>query len=247
MLLRTPGYSAINVGGLAIGMAVAMLIGLWVYDELSFNRYHDNYDSIVQLWHGETNPDKQEISGGLAMQFAVAGALKDDYQHYFKHVIRSWWTGDYTLATADTKFRRKGKFMEPAAIEVLSLRMLKGSYASLSDPKGFILSESTATAIFGTEDPIGKSLRIDNGIDVHVTGVYDDIPANSTFGDVQFIGTFAQIQQLNPWIGKNPSDWDNTYQQLYAQLQPNVTVESVNAGVRDLYHKYLPDESDHLP
>ena len=242
MLLRTPGYSAINVGGLAIGMAVAILIGLWVYDELSFNRYHDNYDSIVQLWHGETNPDTQEISGGLAMQFAVAGALKDDYQHYFKHVIRSWWTGDFTLGTADTKFRRKGKFMEPAAIEVLSLRMLKGTHASLSDPKGFILSESTATAIFGTEDPIGKVLRIDNGIDVHVTGVYDDIPANSTFGDVQFIGTFAQIQQLKPWIGKNPSDWENTYQQLYAQLQPNVTVESVNAGVRDLYHKYLPDD-----
>ena len=242
MLLRTPGYSAINVGGLAIGMAVAMLIGLWVYDELSFNKYHDNYDSIVQLWHGETNPDSQEISGGLAMQFALAGALKDDYQHYFKHVVRSWWTGDYTLATADKKFRRKGKFMEPAAIEVLSLRMLKGSNTSLSDPKGFILSESTAMAIFGTEDPIGKVLRIDNGIDVHVTGVYEDIPANSTFGDVQFIGTFAQIQQLRPWIGKNPSDWDNTYQQLYAQLQPNVTVESVNAVVRDLYHKYLPDD-----
>jgi putative ABC transport system permease protein len=116
MLLRTKAYSAINVAGLAIGMAVAMLIGLWVYDELSFNRYHDNYDSIVQLWHGETNPATQEISGGLAMQFAVAGALKDDYQHYFKHVIRSWWTGDYTLATADTKFRRKGKFMEPDVI-----------------------------------------------------------------------------------------------------------------------------------
>lgn len=240
MLLRAKVYSAINVGGLATGMAVAMLIGLWVYDELSFNRYHDNYDSIVQLWHGETNPDTQEISGGLAMQFAVAGALKDDYQHYFRHVIRSWWTGDYTLATADAKFRRKGKFMEPAAIGVLSLRMLKGSYASLSDPKGFILSESTATAIFGRVDPIGKALRIDNGIDVHVTGVYSDIPANSTFGDVQFIGTFAQIQELKPWIGKNPSDWDNTYQQLYAQLQPNVTVESVNAGIRDLYHKYLP-------
>jgi len=242
VLLRTKGYSAINVGGLAIGMAVAILIGLWMYDELSFNKYHDNYDSVVQLWHGETNPETQEISGGLAMQFAVAGALKDDYQHYFKHVIKSWWTGDYTLATADTKFRRKGKFMEPAVIEVLSLRMLKGSQASLSDPKGFILSESTATAIFGTDDPIGKTLKIDNGIDVHVTGVYEDIPTNSTFGDVQFMGTFAQIQQLKPWIGKDPSDWDNTYQQLYAQLQPNVTVESVNAGVRNLYQKYLPDD-----
>ncbi len=235
-------HSLINIGGLAIGMAVAMLIGLWVYDELSFNKYHENYDSIVQLWHGQTDPDAQAISGGLAMQYAVAGALKSDYQHYFKHVIRSWWTGDYTLATADSKFRRKGKFMEPAAIEVLSLRMMKGTTASLNDPTGFILSASSATAIYGSDDPIGKVLRIDNGIDVHVTGVYEDMPANSTFGDVQFIGTFVEIQNLKPWIGKNPSDWDNTYQQLYAQLQPNISVESTNAGIRDMYFKYLPED-----
>jgi len=241
-LLRNKGYSLINIGGLAIGMTVAMLIGLWVYDELSFNKYHENYDSIVQLWHGQTDPDVQTISGGLAMQFAVAGALKSDYQHYFKHVIRSWWTGDYTLATADNKFRRKGKFMEPAAIEVLSLRMMKGTTASLNDPAGFILSASSATAIYGSDDPIGKVLRIDNGIDVHVTGVYEDMPANSTFGDVQFIGTFVEIQNLKPWIGKNPSDWDNTYQQLYAQLQPNVSVESTNAGIRDQYFNYLPED-----
>ena len=241
-LLRNKGYSLINIGGLAIGMTVAMLIGLWVYDELSFNKYHENYDSIVQLWHGQTDPDAQAISGGLAMQYAVAGALKSDYQHYFKHVIRSWWTGDYTLATADNKFRRKGKFMEPAAIEVLSLRMMKGTNASLNDPTGFILSASSATAIYGSDDPIGKVLRIDNGIDVHVTGVYEDMPANSTFGDVQFIGTFVEIQNLRPWIGKNPSDWDNTYQQLYAQLQPNVSVESTNAGIRGLYLKYLPED-----
>jgi predicted permease len=241
-LLDNKGYSLINIGGLALGMTVTMLIALYVYDEISFNKYHDNYDSIVQLWHGETNPDTEVISGGLAMQFAVAGTLKEDYQHYFKHVIRSWWTGDYTLATGDATYTRRGKFMEPSAIEVLSLRMLKGNYASLKDPSGFILSESTAAIIFGTDDPIGKMLRVNNGIDVLVTGVYEDIPANSTFGDVEFIGNFQQIQNLQPWIGSNPSDWDNTYQQLYAQLQPNASVATVNAGIRDLYFKYLPEE-----
>ncbi len=242
MLLRTKGYSVINIGGLAIGMTVTMLIALWVYDELSFNRYHTNYDSIVQLWHGENNPETKAISGGMAMQFAVAGALKDEYQHFFKHVIRSWWTGDNTLATSDAKFMRKGKFMEPAAIEVFSLHMLKGTNASLEDPNGFILSHSTASIMFGTEDPIGKTLRIDNGIDVHVTGVYENIPANSTLGDVEFIGNFRQIQTLHPWIGSNPSDWDNTYQQLYAQLQPNVTIDAVNSGIKDIYFKHLPEE-----
>ena len=64
------------------------------------------------------------------MQFAVARPLKDDYQHYFKHVIRSWWTADYTLATAVAKYTRRGKFMEPAVIGVLSLRMLNISRAT---------------------------------------------------------------------------------------------------------------------
>jgi putative ABC transport system permease protein len=242
MLLRTKGYSSINVGGLAIGMAVAMLIGLWVYDELSFNKYHKNYDSIVQFWHGQTDPNTQVIDGGLAMQYATAAALRNDYQHYFKHVIRSWWTGDHTLATANEKFRRRGKFMEPAAIEVLTLRMVKGTPASLNDAKSIILSASTAKGIFGDDDPIGKALRINNELDVQVTGVYDDIPANSAFGDVQFIGTFAAIQILLPWIGKNPSDWDNTYLQLYGQLQPGVTVESANATIHDIYLKNYPDD-----
>lgn len=242
MLGRTKGYSGINVGGLAVGMAVAMLIGLWVYDELSFNKYHKNYDSIVQFWHGQTDPDTQVIDGGLAMQYAPASALKNDYQHYFKHIIRSWWTGDHTLATANEKFRRKGKFMEPSAIEVLTLHMLKGTEASLNDPKSIILSASTAKEIFGNDDPIGKSLRINNDLDVQVTGVYDDIPANSTFGDVQFISTFAAVQILLPWVGQNPSDWENTYLQLFGQLQSGVTVESANAAIHDIYLKYSPGD-----
>jgi putative ABC transport system permease protein len=250
MLLRTKGYSSINIGGFAIGMAVAMLIGLWVYDELSFNQYHKNYDSIVQFWHGQTDPNTQLIDGGLAMQYAPAAALKNDYQHYFKHIIKSWWTGDHTLATANEKFRRKGKFMEPSAIDVLTLHMLQGNQASLDDPKSILLSASTAKEIFGGDNPdgyreddaINKMLRINNGLDVQVTGIYEDIPANSAFGDVQFVGTFAGIQMLMPWIGKNPSDWENTYLELYGQLQPGVTVESANAAIHDMYLKYYPDD-----
>src|SRR5678809_715315 len=97
--------------------------------------------------------------------------------------------------------------------------MLKGNHSSLDDPSGIVLSASTAEAIFGADDPIGKTLRVDNAIDVKVTGVFEDIPSNSTFGDIQFIGTFQQVQTMHPWIGKNPNDWENTYMQLYAQLQ----------------------------
>ncbi|MEO6453841.1 MAG: ABC transporter permease, partial [Ginsengibacter sp.] len=103
-LTKTKGYSAINIGGLAVGMAVAMLIGLWIWDELSFDKYHKNYDTIAQVWAGGTDPETSKIDGGVALQFPMAAVLKKDYKHYFKHVLMAWWVGDYMLSSDNTRF-----------------------------------------------------------------------------------------------------------------------------------------------
>src|SRR5436190_11360476 len=92
-LIKSKGYSAINIGGLAVGMAVAILIGLWLYDELSFDKYHKHYDRIGQIWAGGTDPETSEISGSIAMQYPTGTVLKTNYQHYFKHVLMAWWVG----------------------------------------------------------------------------------------------------------------------------------------------------------
>ena len=68
--------SAINIGGLAVGMAVAVLIGLWIFDEMSFNKYHKNHESIGQVWAGGTDPDTKEMDGSISMQLPMGAVLK---------------------------------------------------------------------------------------------------------------------------------------------------------------------------
>jgi hypothetical protein len=205
-LVNNKGYSAINIGGLAVGMAVAMLIGLWIWDELSFNKYHKNYDSIGQIWAGGTDPETSKIDGSVSMPFPLGATLKNNYGQNFKHVLMAWWIGDYTLSLNNNKFIKKGEFIEAGAPDMLSLKMLSGTYEALNDPHSIILSKSTAGAIFGKEDPMNKSLKIDNRIDVKVTGVYEDIPENNRFSEVQFFSPWALWVSSNDWIKQNENN-----------------------------------------
>src|SRR5882762_2524651 len=173
-LVKNKVYSFINIGGLAVGMGVAMLIGLWVYDEINFNQYHKNYESIAQVRRYYTDPNTHETNGVDNMHYPMSAILRSDYKQYFKHVVMAWWLNDYSLSTIDKKISRKGEFMDAEGMDMLSLKMLKGNYTSLNELHSIVLSKSTADAIFGKEDPLNKNLKIDNRIDVVVTGVYED-------------------------------------------------------------------------
>lgn len=239
-LLKNKGYSFINIGGLTMGMTVAMFIGLWVYDELSFNKYHKNYQDIAQVWSCDTNPETQSVSGGQSIQYPVAATLAGNYPQYFKHVLMAWWAGDNTLSVADKKFSKKGQFIEGGALEVFSLKMLKGSYTSLNDPHSIILSKSAAESIFGNDDPMNKSLNIDGRMVVEVTGVYEDIPRNNRFSEIQFFAPFSLWLSFNEWAQQKEADWDNRPFNIYVQLQPGITMDAANAAIKDLYAKNVP-------
>ena len=239
-LLRNKGYSLINIGGLTIGMTVAMFIGLWIYDELSFNKYHKNYDYIAQVWGGSTDPETSEIGGFYSIQYPVGTVLENNYPQYFKHVLMAGGIGDYAVALNNEKFSRKGQFIEPGVLDMLSLKMLKGSYRSLDKPNSIVLSKSAAASIFGNENPINKRLQIDNRMEVDVTGVYEDIPQNNRFGEVQFFAPWSLWLQHNEWAKKRVTDWDNRPFNLFVQLQPNASFNTVNAAIKDLYYKNVP-------
>ena len=241
-LLRNKGYSFINIGGLATGMTVAILLGLWIYDELSFNKYYKNYDSIAQIWRGGIDQTTSAIVGGHAVQYPLGPVLRTEYERYFKHAVRAWWIGDHTLNIDGKKISKIGEFIEEDAIEMLSLKMIQGSNQSLVNPHSIILSESTAKAIFGNEDPMHKSMTIDNTIDVQVTGVYEDIPKNSRFGAVQYFAPWAMIEELQPSLKNAQSDWDNNNLMVFVQLQPGVSAEEVNSAIKDVYYKYMPKD-----
>lgn len=239
-LVRDKGYSFINIGGLALGMTVAILIGLWVHDELSFNKYHDNYDRIAQVYKGESNPETGTINTRQSLWFPLAAALKSQYQQYFKHVLLAWYVGDYTLSNQDQKLTKTGQFIEGGAPEMLSLKMLKGSHAALNDPHSIILSASAAEAIFGKDDPMNKGLKINNQMDVIVTGVYEDLPPNNQFAQVKFFAPWTLFVSSNQWIKDRENSWDSDSFLIYVQVESNTTVDAVNSGIKDFFFTYPP-------
>jgi putative ABC transport system permease protein len=241
-LLRNKVYSFINIGGLAVGMAVAMLIGLWVWDELSFNKYHHNYDDIAHVRGYSTDPNTGETDGTESMQFPMGAVLKNSYKPYFKHVLMAFWAGSFTLSDDTKKIPSKGKFFEPGVIDMLSLKMLKGTNTALNDPHSIILAQSKAKAIFGDADPLNKTLKIDNRMDVTVTGVYEDLPRNTQFGEVQFFSPWALWVSSNEWIKRCENSWDNNSFSIYVQVQPNTSIEAANTAFKGFYSKSIPKE-----
>ena len=184
-LLRNKGYAAINIGGLALGMSVALLIGLWVLDELSFNKYHTNSRRIARvLYHASA---RGEIVTSTWTSIPLGPELRKSFGHDFKHVVTSTYLQDHIIALEDKKFSQQGLFMDSGAPEMLTLEMMRGTRSGLKDMNSILLSESSAVALFGDADPINRMVKIDNAMDVKVTGVYKDLPKNSEFHEVKFI------------------------------------------------------------
>lgn len=241
-LFKNKVYSFINIGGLAVGMSVAILIGLWIYDELSYNKYHKNYEGIAQIRNIGTDPNTGITRSGPALQFPLGTALKNNYKHYFKHVLQAFWVGDYTLSAGNDKYPKRGEFIDGDVIDMLSLKMLKGSAASLQDPHSVILSQSTAQAIFGSQDPVNKNLKIDNRMDVVVRGVYEDLPKNNRFADIEFFSPWSLWVSSNDWVKASENEWNNSSFNVFVQLQPNVSVEQANMALQGFYDKNAPKQ-----
>jgi putative ABC transport system permease protein len=241
-LIKNKVYSFINISGLAVGMAVAILIGLWVYDEVTFNKSDINYKSVAQVRRYFTDPNTHETMGVDNMHLPMVAILRNNYKQYFKHVVTAWWPGDYSVSTADKKISSKGEFMDPGGLDMLSLKMLRGSYNSLNDLHSIVISKSTAEAFFGKDDPINKTLKIDNRIDAAVTGVYEDIPDNSRYADVQFFAPWDLWVVSNDWIKDAQSNWGNSSFPIFVQLQPNVSMQTANAAIKNFFYNSVPKE-----
>ena len=240
-LLRNKGYSVINIGGLAIGITVSIFIGLWIYDEISFNKYHANYDRIAIVRHGGIEPQSGEYFGGPAMQFPVGATLKSNYSHLFETIVQAWWPGDYVISDGgDKKFSKKGIFLEGPALEMFSFKMIKGNYGSLDRPNSVVISKTMAKTLFGVEDPMNKAIRIDNRMDAEVTGVFEDIPRNNMLGELQFVAPWSLFYDNNTWLHNLETDWGSHMTNVYVLIQENTTMDAANDAIHNLFQENAP-------
>ncbi len=239
-LIKNKGYSAINIGGLALGIAVVILIGLWVIDEFTFDKYHKNYSRIAQIYGRSINSDNGDMEAGPAMMYITGTVLKEHYADHFKHILRANWIQDYTLQIESDIYTRTGEFIESGALEMFSLDMILGDKNSLNEPNDVVLSRSTATAIFGTENPIGKTIRIDNQWEAVVRGVYQDLPKNTRFENVKFFANWDLYETNNEFI--NPDIWDDYSYNLYVELKSESDFLSTDEALNQFFVDYAPDD-----
>ncbi|HSK12222.1 MAG TPA: ABC transporter permease, partial [Phnomibacter sp.] len=239
-LLKAKGYSLINIGGLAVGMAVTMLIGFWVYDELSFNKYHDNYERIAQVLQSANFNGKVETQ--TAMPAVMGPELREKYGSEFKYVVQSSWIGEYLLTIGDKQHVKQGIFFEPDAPDMLSLKMEHGTSRGLEDPYSVLLSASASRTIFGKEDPIGKVIRFNRTDDVKVTGVFEDLPQNSSFARVEMILPWQLWLIQNPWVKQMQDPWGSNFSQTFVQLADHGDVDMVSSRIRDVKMHHISEE-----
>lgn len=237
-LVKNKGYSFINIGGLSLGMAVALLIGLWVYDELSFNKYHENYESIAQVSRIETRGGEKKVNN---VQVTGLGTLlKNEYATQFENVaIVRGRPEERVLAFGENRFSQSGYFMQPEGPEMFSLNMIQGSRDGLKDLKSIFLSESLAKKLFGDDDPINQVVKMDSDLDLEVTGVYEDLPNNSTFHDASYFAPFDLY--INGWGSLEA--WDNYFVYIFVQLHPNGNFEEASEIIKDVMKAHIGPEN----
>jgi len=231
-LLKNKVHSFINITGLSVGMAVAMLIGLWIWDELTYDRYFKHHDRIAQVLQN------QNFSGTTATWWTMppptAATIRDVYGGYFKYALMSSWTSPHILSLGETQISKSGNFIEEQAPEMFSLKMLKGTRAGLKDPHSILLSASLAKAFFGDKDPMDQLLKIDNTSDVKVTGVYEDFPSNTSLAEMSYMLPWKLFEINTPQLSRLTQPWGINAFQTFVQIADNVTMEQASAQIRNI-------------
>jgi len=223
-------YSFINIVGLSGGMAVATLIGLWIYNEVSFNKKFDHYSRIAQVIQNVTN--NGEVQTWTSVPYPLADELRKNYGSDFKYIVMTEGWGDHTITINQKKLKETGGFFEKDAPEMFTLKMLQGSRNTLNDPSSVLISASAAKAYFGNDDPINRIIKIDQDPPVKVSGVYEDFPLNSTFAGLNFMGAWDAFYKNND-LKSMDDPWRPNFTTIFVQLNDNVDFATASARIRD--------------
>jgi len=216
---RHKGYSFINIAGLAIGMACCILILLWVQDELSYDRFHENGSDIYRVIQDIKFADHDTT-------WAITqGPLGPSLAADFPEIINATRiTGRrFRLTYDDKSFDEILGMADGSIFEMFTFPLVKGDSATaLSDPHSIVITEEMAEKYFGNEDPLGKTIKADNQWDFQVTGILKEVPHNSHL-KFDFLIPFIFGRELNYTVDR----WGNSQFRTYVQLQKGAPVEGV--------------------
>ena len=235
--LRRGGiYSAINIGGLAIGMAAAILILAWIYHEWSYDRFHTKEKQLYVVY------ERGLYNGVLGCSDwtpkVLGPTLKTDYPE-ITGVARMSINNSLLFTNDDSRFKIQTCYTDPDFLTMFDFPLLCGDHeTALNDPYSVILTEKAAIRLFGSDDPMGKALLINNQYPVKVTGVMKDLPNNTLFNfEALTPVSFMKVQGLYDEI------WLSFTLRTYVELQQHARLDLVNESIRDIINKHTDNRA----
>ncbi len=240
-IIKNKAFFLLNAGGLTIGLTAVLLISLWVHSELSYNSSLTHYDDIAAVMQNQNRGDEIRTYTGQPMQ--MAPVLREEYGNHFKHVATSARPRQYNFNYNNEMLLVEGRFAEPDLANILDLKILAGSKDALKDISSALISESTAKNIFGVEDPMGKAITINNKMEVKIAGIYEDLPNNSSFADLNFIAPFELLKKTYNYESR--LSWGNYWFQVYVQLNDKNGIANAATAIKDVFlEKYVERTND---
>ncbi|MGZ3822806.1 MAG: ABC transporter permease, partial [Mucilaginibacter sp.] len=240
-LSKNKAYSFLNIFGLAIGIACAALIFLWVEDEVNFDAVNIKKDRLYLAW------ENQKYDTYVFTESSTPGVMGPAMQAELPGVANVCRTSEGTtsllFAQGDKSVFASGKYVEASIFSMFTLPFVQGNASSaFSQLHSLVITEKTAKKFFGNEkNVIGKSIRVDNKQDYIISGVLKDIPANTTL-QFEWLMPFKIYWDQSPWL----KSWGNNSLSTYVELKPGVNVETVNKQLYGYIQKRIPKSLGHV-
>lgn len=239
-LLANKGYSVINIAGLAVGLTVTLLLGLWIADELAYNRNFKDRAKIAIVMQNKLGG--QQIQTAPWTPYPLAEALRAEHGDAFEEVALSSGPWEQRIDWHNNIYYFNGTYVEKSFCRLIGLELKSGSADVLDDPNSILLSSRMAKALFGKGDPINKTIQINKDWIVKVAGIYQDLPQNASFGDLAFIGSWQLYFQHNPWIKEAPDPWRPNSFFTYVRLNKNIAVDEASRLIRDVRLRHVNEQ-----
>lgn len=234
-IFKQKTYSFINILGLAIGISVSLLIFLWVMDELSYDKFHKNSDTIYQVYEKQHYSD-QRVFSVTATPYPLAPALKEEFPEIIRSTRLDYYTGTNTkFKVGDNEFTEDILIVDRDFLEMTSFKFLHGNLDnSFNNPNEIIITESISEKYFEDKNPVGKVMKVDGQFDFIVSAVLEDVPHNSSIqfeilGNVSFLESI-NLNKLEVWGGNSTN--------TFIQLDKNANVDEVSQKIRDRVKEY---------
>lgn len=232
-MVRDKAFSFINITGLAIGMASAILVLVWISYQFSVDQFHEKKDRIYEIYNLGTFDGRKEAWNGTSS--LLGPVLKANYPQV-EEMFRTNWVANLIFTTGEKHLEARGLFTDPGFLKSLDFPLVKGNKnTALDKPESVVLTESFAKKLFNDINVVGQPMRVDSNANFTVTGIIKDLPSNTRF-EFDYLIPMTYRKQINWEIAK----WEDYGVGTFVMLKPGVSETEANKLFRNVMQKHAP-------